>query len=126
MKNQQVNAEQNIAISPTETGNVTLKTSRPAWDRSGLKGAVERGIALGRTHDKIDLILLRDMLNEIEKGEHAVNSHASLVAAIRDEIDAITIWQSAAGFEWRVASDLREGLALSLSKLQAALAETEK
>jgi len=37
------------------------------WDKSGLKEACQRGLAMGRTHQEFDLQLLLDMLLEIER-----------------------------------------------------------
>lgn len=41
------------------------------WDKSGLKEACQRGIAIGRTRQEFDLQLLLDMLLEIERLETA-------------------------------------------------------
>lgn len=41
------------------------------WDKSGLKEACQRGIAMGRTRQEFDLQLLLDMLLEIERLETA-------------------------------------------------------
>lgn len=52
----------------------------------------------------------------------AVNHHEALVGALRDELEAIRVWQSQPGYEWRVGSDMREGLGISATKISAALA----
>ena len=50
-----------------------------------------------------------------------VNNHAQLVAALEDELEAIRVWQSQSGYEWRVPSGMREGLAISADKIQSVL-----
>lgn len=41
--------------------------SEQTWDKSGLKEACQRGLALGRTRQEFDIQLLLDMLLEIER-----------------------------------------------------------
>jgi hypothetical protein len=48
----------------------------------------------------------------------AVNHHDALVAALRDELEAIRVWQSARG----VPVDVRDGLQISAAKISAVLA----
>lgn len=47
----------------------------------------------------------------------AVNNHAQLVAALEDELEAISVWQSARG----VPADIRDGLQISTEKIRAVL-----
>jgi hypothetical protein len=48
----------------------------------------------------------------------AVNHHDALVAALRDELEAIRVWQSARG----VPVDVRDGLQISAAKISEVLA----
>lgn len=52
----------------------------------------------------------------------AVNCHAKLVEVLRDELQAIRVWQAVPGYEWKVAADLRNGLEISATKIEVVLA----
>jgi len=52
----------------------------------------------------------------------ATNNHASLVAALRDELEAIRVWQSARG----VPAEIRDGLQISTEKIRAALSRVRE
>lgn len=52
----------------------------------------------------------------------AVNHHEVLVAALRDELEAIRVWQSAPG----IPAEVRDGLQISTAKINAALASVRQ
>lgn len=54
---------------------------------------------------------------QIVADHHAAQTQAVLVEALRDEIDAVTVWLHAT----HVASDMREGFEISLTKMYTAL-----
>lgn len=59
----------------------------PRFDKSGLKEACERGLALGRTRQEFDLQLLLDILLEIERLEGRSPAFQKLVEALTNMCD---------------------------------------
>jgi hypothetical protein len=54
------------------------------WDKSGLKEACQRGLAIGRTRQEFDLQLLLDMLLEIERLEAAPRATGEIEACLAE------------------------------------------
>jgi hypothetical protein len=68
----------------------TRKSTANSFDKCGLKQAVERGLAIGRSTQEFDLQLLLDMLNRIEILEAADADAISVIQQWRDETDRPT------------------------------------
>jgi hypothetical protein len=70
-----------------------------------------------------------EVIASVERREHAqlivraVNAHDALLAALKDERDALNIWVTA--MKHGIPSDVLEGMYISLSKIETAIALAE-
>lgn len=94
----------------------TPAQQEPKFDRSGLKEACQRALALGRTHQTTDIQLFLDMLLEIERYEHRDPAFQKVLEDAQAVVDCFCLGQSPEKFVEQVKGfieDLRGSVRLA-------------